>query len=47
MRIKRTIGLFLLSGLLTMSLLGCIRKYDVKFSVAAPETIAESATNYQ
>jgi hypothetical protein len=38
-------GLFVLS--LFMGLFGCIRKYEVKFDVYPPETLAENATNYQ
>lgn len=30
-----------------IALVSCIRKYDVKFDVYAPETLAENATNYQ
>lgn len=28
-------------------IVGCTRKYDVKFSINAPETLAQEATNYQ
>ena len=38
------LGLSLLIGMLGS---GCIRKYEVKFDVYPPETLAENATNYQ
>lgn len=40
---KRTIALIII----LLALSGCIRRYDVKFDVYAPETLAQEATNYQ
>jgi len=37
----------LITALFGLSISGCIRKYNVKFDVYAPETLAQDATNYQ
>jgi hypothetical protein len=44
---NRLFRMLLFSGMLLLSLSGCIRKYDVKFDMIAPEQLAQSATNYQ